>query len=140
MHTINYVQFLNDCIRYSNFSFITIVSCHCLMIEMFKNHAFTVFTFLHNCSLPLDQYFKPLVQLLVNQNLLCTVKKSYLLGCKLEIKTFKNNHSGRLESKNLYSSTGYAPGPPEGLTVNLRSPALVLQNCVQSLINKASRA
>ena len=36
------------------------------MIEMFENHAMTVFTFPHNWSLSLEQYLKP-VRTVINQ-------------------------------------------------------------------------
>ena len=32
---------------------------HGLMIKMFENHAFAIITFLHNCNLFQNQYFKP---------------------------------------------------------------------------------
>ena len=71
---------------------------------MFDNHSFTVFNLLHNCSLSHYQYFKTVTAVTSqSKSLVHVVGKSYLLGCKLEIKTFKTSHSGRFEVAKIQS-------------------------------------
>ena len=79
-------------------------SCHGLINAMFDNHSFTVFNLLHNCSLSHYHYFKTVTAVTSqSKSLVHVVGKSYLLGCKLEIKTFKTSHSGRFEVAKIQS-------------------------------------
>lgn len=83
------------------------------MIEMFENFAFTVLSFLHNCSLFQEQNFKP-VRAATNQSksFMSAVRISYLLGCKIEGKTFKNCHSGILEREKIQRLVRAVPLTP----------------------------
>lgn len=73
--------------------------CQGLIIEMFENHTFMVFTFLHNCSMFEDTSISNLIRTFTchSKSLLQIHRKIWLLDCKLGIKMLKRSHSGRPE-------------------------------------------